>query len=126
MVSLKRSHVSTYHCVFVPTVVQILVGRLDLCFLTHTNKYMTPIHALIFQKHAMAKCVFILHILKSWCNFIPLLGKYMQQKKFDWEVIFLELRFAGSRARKPRWEFKGSTLEPFFHVVLRLNGVLNV
>ena len=39
---------STYHCVFFPTVVQILVGRLDLCFLTHTKKYMTPIHAFIF------------------------------------------------------------------------------
>ena len=35
MVSLKRSHFSTYHCVFFPTVVQILVGRLDSCFLTH-------------------------------------------------------------------------------------------
>ena len=50
----------------------------------------------------------------------------MQQKKVGWEVTFSELGIAGSRARKPRLEFEGSALEPFFHVVLRLNGVLNV
>ena len=54
---------STYHCVFFPTVVQILVGRLDSCFLTLTKKYMTPIHALIFQKH-VKMCVYIRHIKK--------------------------------------------------------------
>ena len=44
---------STDHCVFFPAVVRILVERLDLCFLTHTKKYLTraPIHALIFEKH---------------------------------------------------------------------------
>ena len=54
------------------------------------------------------------------------LGKYMQQKMVGWEVIFSELGFAGSGARKPqlgRLEFEGSALEPFFHVVLRLNGL---
>ena len=50
----------------------------------------------------------------------------MQQKKVGWEVIFSELGFAGFRARKPQWEFKGSALEPFFHVVLRLNIALIV
>ena len=50
----------------------------------------------------------------------------MQQKKVGWEVIFSELVFAISRARKPRREFKGSALEPFFHVFLRLNGALIV
>ena len=50
----------------------------------------------------------------------------MQQKKVGWEVIFPELGFAGSRARKLRREFEGSALDLFFHVVLRLNGVLNV
>jgi hypothetical protein len=54
------------------------------------------------------------------------LGKYTQQKKVGWEVIFSELGFAGSGARKPRREFEGSALEPFFHVFLRLNGVLIV
>ena len=68
----------------------------------------------------MSKCVFIVEILKSRCNFITLWG-YMQQKKVGWEVIFSELRFAGSGAHNPRWEFEGSTLEPFFHVVVRLN-----
>ena len=101
MVSLKSLHFSTYHCVFFPTVVRILVyvGRLDLCFLTHTKKYMTPIHALIFQN--MSKCVFIADISKSRCNFITLLGKYMQQKKVGREVIFSELGFAGSGRVSP-------------------------
>ena len=50
----------------------------------------------------------------------------MQQKKVGWEVIFSELGFAGSGARKPRREFEGSALEPFFHVFLRVNGALIV
>ena len=58
VVSLKSSHFSTDHCVFFPTVVRILVGRLDLCFLTHTKKYLTPIYALIFEKH-VKMCVSI-------------------------------------------------------------------
>ena len=66
-------------------------------------------------------------MLKSWCKFVTLLGKYAQQKQIlvGWEVIFSELGFAGSGARKPRREFKGSALasEPFFHVVVRLNGL---
>ena len=74
----------------------------------------------------MSKCVFILDILKSRCNFITLLGKYVQQKKVAWEVIFSELGFAGSGARKPRREFEGSALKPFFHDFLSLNGVFIV
>ena len=50
------------------------------------------------------------------------MGKYTQQKKVGWEVIFSELGFAGSGARKPRWEFEDSALEPFVHVFLRVNG----
>ena len=48
----------------------------------------------------------------------------MQQKKVNvgWEVIFSELGFAGSGARKPRREFEGSALELFFHVFLRLSS----
>ena len=49
------------------------------------------------------------------------MGKYTQQKKVGWEVIFSELGLAGSGARKPQREFEGSALEPFFHVFLRLN-----
>ena len=125
MVSLKRSHFSTYHCVFFPTVVQILVGRLtlDSCFLTHTKKYMTPIHALNFEN--MSKCVFILDILKSQCKFITLWGSTCSKTRLAGRSFFQNL---GCRvqARKPRWEFKGSALEPFFHVILRLNGALIV
>ena len=62
-VSLKRSHFSTYHCVFFPTVVRILEERLDLCFLTRTKKYMTPIHALVFKKH-FKMCVYIRRMKK--------------------------------------------------------------
>ena len=56
---------TTYLCVFFPTVhvVCILVGRLDSCFLTHTKKYMTPIHALICEKH-VKMCVYARHVKK--------------------------------------------------------------
>ena len=60
----QKVEFSTYHCVFFANVVQIFVGRLDLCFLTHTKKYMTPIHALIFQKH-VKMCVYIRRIKKQ-------------------------------------------------------------
>ena len=52
-VSLKIPHFSLYYCVLFPTVMQILVDSLDsyLRILTHTKKYMTPIHALICEKH---------------------------------------------------------------------------
>ena len=50
----------------------------------------------------------------------------MHQKKVGWEVIFSELGFAGSGARKPQQKFEGSALKPFFHVVVRLNGALIV
>ena len=101
--------------------VNILVGSLDSYFPTHTKKYMTPTHALIFQK--MSKCVFVLDILKSRCKLITLWGSMYSKKKVGWEVIFSEQGFAESGMRKPRWEFEGRTLEPFFLVVLRLNGL---
>ena len=63
MISLKRPHFSLYDCVFFPAVAQILAGRLDSCFLTHIKKYMTPIHALIFEKH-VKMCVYGRHIKK--------------------------------------------------------------
>ena len=63
-VSLKRPHFSLYYCVFFPTVMQILVGRLDSYLLTHTKKYVTPIpHALIFEKH-VKMCVDARHVKK--------------------------------------------------------------
>ena len=49
----------------------------------------------------MSKCVFMQDMLKSRCKFVTLLGKFAQQKQVGWEVIFSELGFAGSGARKP-------------------------
>ena len=47
----------------------------------------------------------------------------MQQKKLAGRSFFSKLGLAGSGVRKPQREFEGSALEPFFHVVLRLNGL---
>ena len=66
-------------------------------------------------------CVYIRNILKASVTLLHFGGVHAG-KKVGWEVIFSELGFAGSGARKPQREFKGSTLEPFFHVFLRLNG----
>ena len=65
VVSLKRPHFSLqlYYCVFFPTVMQILVGRLDSYLLTHTKKYMAPIPALICEKH-VKMCVYARHVKK--------------------------------------------------------------
>ena len=110
MVSLKRSHIfSLCNSVFFPAVANIgRQGRLML--LTNTNKYMTPLHALIFEKH-IKMCVYIEHI-KNKCKFITLMVEYLPQKN-GWEVVFSEHGFAGSGACKPRWELKGSTLNFF-------------
>ena len=73
----------------------------------------------------MSKCVFMQDVLKSRCKFVTVLGKYEQQKQVGWEVIFSELGFAGSGARKPRQELKGSALDFFLQLVLRLQGASN-
>ena len=59
----EKATFSRYHCVFFPAVAQILVGRLDSCFVTHIKKYMRPTHASIFEKH-VKMCVYIRHIKK--------------------------------------------------------------
>ena len=69
----------------------------------------------------MSKYVSMQDMLKSRCKFITLLGKYAQQKEVGWEVIFSELGFAGSGARKPRQELEGSP-RLFLQLVLRLQG----
>ena len=71
----------------------------------------------------MSKCVFMQAMLKSRCKFVMLLGKYAQQKQIGWDVIFSELGFAGSGARKPWWELEGSALNIFLQLVLRLQGL---
>ena len=48
---------------------------------------------------------------------------HMQQKKLAGRSFFSKLGLAGSGARKPQQEFEGSALEPFYHGVLRLNGL---
>ena len=74
----------------------------------------------------MSKCVFLyiyLRYEKAGVTLFYFWGTTRIKKKVGWEVIFSELGFAGSGARKPRREFEGSALEPFFHVFLRLNGL---
>ena len=82
---------------------------ISLCFLPHccANICREVSHMLpntyqeIYDTHTclnfskMSKCVFILDASKSRCNFITLLGKYVQQKKVGWEVIFSELGLQG-------------------------------
>ena len=92
--------------------IYICIGRLDLYLLTHTKKYMTPIHALIFEKH-VKMCVSI-RGLKSRCNFITLLGNYTQQKKVGWEVIFSELGLAGSGRVSPGGSSRAAPSSRFF------------
>jgi len=60
--------------------------------------------------------------MKKLVQFYYTFGEVHAAKKVGWEVIFPELGFAGSLARKPWREFEGSALKPFFHVFLRLNG----
>ena len=60
-------------------------------------------------------------MLKSWCKFVTLLGKYAQQKKVGWGVIFSELGFAGSGVRKLWWGLEDSALD-FLQLVPRLQG----
>ena len=84
---------------------------------------MTPIYALIFDKY-VKMCVYARHVKKA-CKFVTLLGKYAQQKQVCWKVIFSEVGFAGSRARKPRRELEGSALDFFLQLVLRPQGGFN-
>ena len=121
MVSLKRPHFSLNYCVFFPTVMQILVGRLDSYLLTHTKKYMAPIHALIFEKH-VKMCVYIRHI-KQPVYIYDTFGGLRTAKKVGWEVIFSEHGFAGSGARKPRWELENSALDLFCSLFCGLRGL---
>ena len=64
---------------------------------------------------SLTKCVFMQDMLKSQCA---------QQKQVGWEVIFSELGFAGSGARKPRWELRAAPLT-FFAACSEASGGLN-
>ena len=119
MVSLKKvvffliSLCFRPHC-FVNT------GREVSLMLPNTYQETYDTHTCLNFSKNMSNCVLILDISKSWCNLTTLLGKYVEHKKVgrELEVIILELRFAGSGARKPQREFmiKVSALELFFHV----------
>ena len=126
MVSLKRPHFSLFYCVFFPTVMQILVGRLDSYHLTHTKKYMTPINALILKN--MSKCVFMqdLDMLKSQCKFVMLLGNYAQQKQVgcSWEVIFQNLGSQGLGRISPSGSSRAAPLT-FFAPCSEASGGFN-
>ena len=107
----KRPHFSLYDLVFFPTVMQILVGRLDSYLLTHTKKYMTctPVHALIFEKH-VKMCVYAgVNLLHFW-------GSTHSKNKLAGRSFFQNLGSQGPGRVKPRRELEGSALEPFFHV----------
>ena len=81
-----------------------------LCFLPHCHANIgRQVRLMLPNTHI--KCD--TYILKSRCQFITLLGDYAQQKQVGWEVIFSELEFAGSGARKPRQELEGSALDFF-------------
>ena len=72
----------------------------------------------------MSKCVFMQDVLRSRCKFVTLLAKYAQQKQVGWEVIFSELGFAESGARKPRRELEGS-VSTFFAACSEASGGFN-
>ena len=67
----------------------------------------TPWQGVHFFTNTVSKGVFMQDMVKSRCKFVTLLGKYAQPKQVGWGVIFSELGFAGSRARKPRRELEG-------------------
>ena len=77
---------------FSPAVVQILVGRLDSCFLTHIMKYMTPIHSLIFEKH-VKMCVFIRQIKKSVSKKEDRLKSFIERKQRWWAHLYLNSKY---------------------------------
>ena len=84
--------------------------------LPNTYQEIYDTHTCLNFSKTCQKCVFILDVSKSRCNFITLLGKYVQQKKVAnaWEVIFSELGFAGSGAHKPQQEFEAAPSGHFF------------
>ena len=125
MVSLKRLHFSVYHCVFFPAVCTN-IGRQVRLILPNTyqeiyDTHACLMHALIFEKYGKM-CVYLAR-LKSQCKLIIVWRVTCSKKRLSGRSFFSKLRLAGSGARKPQQEFEGSTLNPFFHVVLRLNGL---
>ena len=61
----------------------------------------------------MSKCVFVVEISKSRCNFLTLWGSTCSKKRLAGRSIFQNSGSQGQGAYTPQWEFKGSALEPF-------------
>ena len=74
-----------------PAVVRILVGI--KCFLTHIKKYMTPIHALIFEKH-VKMCVYARHV-KASVNLLCFWGSTHSKNKLAGRSFFQNLGSQG-------------------------------
>ena len=96
-------------CVSLPTLVRIFVGSIDSCFLTHTKKYMTTIHASLFKN--ISKCVFIKYILKRQCQLSTLWGSMYSKKELAGSSFVENPGVPGCEARKPWQELKGSALD---------------
>ena len=120
MVSLKRTHFSVYHCVTFPAVVRILVGRLDSCFLTHTKKYMTPIHALIFEKH-VKMCVYIRQIKKPVYKLIMLWRSTCSKKSWLGGHVFQN---SGSQGPGRVSTGRTSRAAPSTHFFMLFSGLM--
>ena len=74
----------------------------------------------------MAKCVFMedLDMLKSWCKFVTLLGKYAQQKQVGWEVIFQNLGSQGPGRVSPGGSLRAAP-STFFAACSEASGGFN-
>ena len=75
----------------------------------------------------MSKCVFIVEILKSRCNFLRLWGSTCSKKRLTGRSFFQNSGSQGPGRVSPSGSSRTvSALEPFFHVFLSLNGVFIV
>ena len=105
-----------------PAVVRILVRRLDSCLLTHIKKYMTPIHALIFEKHV--KCVFIIILdrLKSRCKLITLWGSTCSKKRLTGRSFCQKMGSQGTGHVSPGGSLRAAPSSRFFMLFWGLMG----
>ena len=119
----SKSHICPRIIVFSsPAVLRILVGRLDSCFLSHIKKYMTPIHALIFEKN-MSKCVFILDRLKSQCKLIILWRSTCSKKSWLEGHFFQNLGSQGPGCVSPGGSSRAAPQAVFSCCFLIFNGL---
>ena len=70
----------------------------------------------------MSKCVFILEIFKSRCNFITLCGQYMQQKRLAGRSFFQNLGSQGPGRVNPSGSLRAAPSCRFFMLSWGLMG----